>query len=281
MERIARLFLINVVLAGVAFAALMGAGALSGPTAHAAGPCDVAAYDLDDEELAFLDLLNDYRAAHGLGSLRISATLTRASAWMATDMATKGYFAHTDSAGRQPSRRAADCGYIDPMGENLAAGTNWDTAKEAFEAWKNSPSHNENMLSNLYVQVGIARHFEPGSPYGWYWATDFGVVDDGTTLGGKEPASLAASSRRSGDAGPFWVNDLKYGSAAGGFYWDPRSNQVWTAERGWHVFGPQPLRGATPLWVNDLTYGSAAGGFYLDPLSGQVWTAERGWHRYA
>lgn len=81
--------------------------------------------------------------------------------------------------------------------------------------------------------------------------------------------------------GPLWVNDLAYGSAGGGFYWDPVSGQVWTGERGWHLFSPAPPRQAAPLWVNHLMYGSRGGGFYWDPLSGQVWTAERGWHLYS
>jgi hypothetical protein len=81
--------------------------------------------------------------------------------------------------------------------------------------------------------------------------------------------------------GPYWVNDLEYGSSGGGFYWDSVSNQVWTGERGWHAFGPQPARTVSPLWVNHLSYGSAGGGFYLDPLAGQVWTAERGWHLFS
>jgi hypothetical protein len=80
--------------------------------------------------------------------------------------------------------------------------------------------------------------------------------------------------------GPHWVNDLQYGSAGGGFYWDNVSNRVWTAERGWHSFSPQKAGGST-LWVNHLTYGSISGGFYLDARAGQVWTAERGWHLYS
>jgi hypothetical protein len=80
---------------------------------------------------------------------------------------------------------------------------------------------------------------------------------------------------------PLWVNDLEYGSIGGGFYWDPQSTQVWTGERGWHPFSPQPPRNVTPLWVNDLEYGSVGGGFYLDPLSTQVWTSERGWHYFS
>lgn len=78
-----------------------------------------------------------------------------------------------------------------------------------------------------------------------------------------------------------WVNDTAYGSKGGGFYWDTASQMVWTAERGWHTFSPNPPRAAAPLWVNHLSYGSAGGGFYWDPVSGQVWTAERGWHTFS
>jgi hypothetical protein len=80
---------------------------------------------------------------------------------------------------------------------------------------------------------------------------------------------------------PHWVNDLTYGSKGGGFYWDPSSHQVWTSERGWHTFSPNPPRTITPLWVNDLNYGSLGGGFYLDPATNEVWTSERGWHTFS
>jgi hypothetical protein len=81
---------------------------------------------------------------------------------------------------------------------------------------------------------------------------------------------------------PLWVNDLDYGSIGGGFYWDPISGMVWTAQRSWHAFGPVPPRFAPqPLWTNAVTYGSAGEGFYWDPVSGQVWTAERSWHLYS
>jgi hypothetical protein len=81
---------------------------------------------------------------------------------------------------------------------------------------------------------------------------------------------------------PLWVNDLDYGSIGGGFYWDPVSGLVWTAQRGWHLFAPVPPRfQPQPMWTNAITYGSAGEGFYWDPVSGQVWTAERGWHLYS
>jgi hypothetical protein len=81
---------------------------------------------------------------------------------------------------------------------------------------------------------------------------------------------------------PLWVNDLAYGSIGGGFWWDPVSGQVWTGQRGWHPFDPQPPRpNPQPLWVNAVAYGSRGEGFWWDPVSGQVWTGERGWHVYS
>ena len=42
---------------------------------------------------------------------------------------------------------------------------------------------------------------------------------------------------------PVRVNDYTCGSAGKGFYHDFTSGQEWTAERGWHLFSPQPPRG--------------------------------------
>ena len=144
--------------------------------------CDVADQSLDGEELAFLGLINNYRAQNGLGSLTMSTNLNRAATWMATDVGTKDYFAHTDSFGRSPSQRAIDCDSPAGAGENLAAGTVRDTAQEAFEAWVASPGHNANMLYAGYQQIGIARFEAPSSTYKWYWATEFSMVHDGTDL---------------------------------------------------------------------------------------------------
>lgn len=94
-------------------------------------------------------------------------------------------------------------------------------------------------------------------------------------------SGLAMSSLKEAQAAETpWINELAYGSAGGGFYWDTASGQVWTAERSWHTFSPQPARAVAPLWVNHLSYGSAGGGFYWDPVSNQVWTAERSWHTF-
>ncbi len=172
-----------VALAGAVLAAL-ALTMSADQQASALTNCTVTHDALDSEEQAFLVLINQYRAQNGLSPLTISTNLNRAAAWMVEDLATNRYFSHTDSLGRSPYQRAIDCGYPSGAGENLAAGSTWSTAQAAFTAWQNSPGHNQNMLTPYYQQIGIARYYLAGSPYGWYWATNFGAVNDGTGGGG-------------------------------------------------------------------------------------------------
>ena len=97
-----RAFSGHVVFLGLAMAglALLTASAvISGGAgrAHALSNCDVGDYSLDGEELAFLSLINGYRAENGLGALTISTNLNRAAHWMSNDLGTNNYFSHTDS----------------------------------------------------------------------------------------------------------------------------------------------------------------------------------------
>jgi uncharacterized protein YkwD len=140
---------------------------------------DAASIALDPEERAFLTLINSYRSANGAPPLAISYTLTKSSAWKSHDMGANGYFGH-DDLNRTWSQRVHDCGYTASgyIGENIAAG--YVTAQAVFDAWKNSPDHNANMLNGSYRAIGIGREYVPAAPYGWYWTTDFGGVADGT-----------------------------------------------------------------------------------------------------
>lgn len=171
------------------------AGILRGnPAAEALTNCTVSDLSTDGEEAAFLTLVNTYRAQNGRGALALSTNLSRAATWHGGDMGANGYFSHTDSLGRNPSARARDCDYPGGAGENIAAGTVWDTAQEAFTAWRNSSGHNANMLNANYTMIGIARVYVSGSRYGWYWVTNFGTVNDGTS-GGSGGQATATPTR--------------------------------------------------------------------------------------
>ncbi|MPZ48934.1 MAG: hypothetical protein GEU75_06435 [Dehalococcoidia bacterium] len=169
------------------FLALVAATSLGGGAApaYALSNCTVADNTFDSEEQYFLQLINDYRASQGAGALTASANLNRAASWLAVDMATKNYFSHADSAGRDSRTRMEDCDATVPgSGENIAAGTVRDTAQEAFDAWKASSGHNDNMLNGNYQQIGIARAYNSSSKYKWYWVTGFSTANDGTNAGG-------------------------------------------------------------------------------------------------
>jgi uncharacterized protein YkwD len=154
------------IAAAIAVSAIMLAIAAPSGSSSAATP-------LSTEEQAFLTLINNYRQQNGLGALTVDTKLQDASEWMSNDMGVNAYFSHTDSLGRDPWTRMAFFGYNYNTwkGENLAAG--YQTAQSVFAGWQSSPGHNANMLGSSFVAIGIARRYTAGSPYGWYWTTDF------------------------------------------------------------------------------------------------------------
>ena len=168
--------------------------------AAAAQADDVPSYD--PEELRVLRLINDYRQENGLDPLLLSDTLSVSSERHSEDMGEHGFFAHNTVAssyyevGDAPWDRMAREGYDYNTftGENIAAG--FETADEAFEAWRNSPSHNHAMLDPNYRVIGVGRTDAPGSKFGWYWTTDFGgKVDPTAHAPGEEPSREGSSQK--------------------------------------------------------------------------------------
>ena len=171
------------VAAAVALFWLCATGASAAPTAPssfgqpalAVSSADACA---DSEEVAFLALINEYRAASGLRPLSISASLSSAAAYHSVDMAANGYLAHTLLDGTTVEQNMANFGYEGGThGENIAAGT--ESAAEAMQTWQGSAEHNANMLNASFGAIGIGRAYDPNSQYGWYWTTIFGDVSDG------------------------------------------------------------------------------------------------------
>lgn len=139
------------------------------------------------EETEFVRLLNDYRAGNGLEPLLVSDRLSVAAERHCSDMAKYHFFDHYTTGGSDwfpigssPWDRMAACGYdySTYKGENLAAGQ--DTAAAVLEDWKNSPSHNANLLSPDFKVIGIAYLRASGADYDCYWTTDFGRYVDET-----------------------------------------------------------------------------------------------------
>jgi uncharacterized protein YkwD len=150
------------------------------------GDQSASATSYDDEELEFLQLINDYRQNNGLGKLLLSDALSVPSERHSQDMARYQFFAHNTAAssyypvGATPGHRirTEGYGYRTFWGENIAVGC--ESAERCFELWRSSPSHNAAMLDGNYRVIGIARVQDAGHMHRWYWTTDFGGTVDPT-----------------------------------------------------------------------------------------------------
>lgn len=144
-----------------------------------------------DVDTAFLALINQYRSQSGqcwdimsnvwvswpagaTRDLTLSSELTDASIYHSQFMADHDCFAHQCPGEPDLRTRIEQAGYTGwtSYGENIAAGR--ETPEEAFDAWRNSPGHNQNMLTCQFEEIGVGRVYAAGTQYGWYWTTDFG-----------------------------------------------------------------------------------------------------------
>lgn len=98
---------------------------------------------------------NNERAKNGLSKLKLNTELTTAAEKKARDMFKDNYWAHVSPTGVEPwsfiLTEKYDYSYA---GENLAK--NFNTSKEVVQAWMDSTSHRENMLSTNYDEIGFA-----------------------------------------------------------------------------------------------------------------------------
>jgi uncharacterized protein YkwD/uncharacterized protein YraI len=211
------------VAASVAACSLFATGAAAAPANPAiftAPALEVSSADAcaDSEEVGFLALINQYRAASGLQALSLSSSLSSAAAYHSVDMAANGYLAHTLLDGSTVEQNMANFGYEGSThGENIAAGT--QTAAEAMQTWQGSPEHNANMLNASFGAIGIGRAYDPNSQYGWYWTTIFGDVSDGPgwLCGQAPPPSKSLSLFQSVD-GATSASDVNLRTGPGAAY---------------------------------------------------------------
>lgn len=109
-----------------------------------------------DQAGQVLALVNQARAAAGLGPLNLDGALNAAAQRHSADMAAHGFLGHTGSDGSDPGRRASEAGYGWSMiGENAAQ--RWDvSAQGVFEQWMGSSGHRDNILRAEYTDMGLA-----------------------------------------------------------------------------------------------------------------------------
>lgn len=124
---------------------------------------------------AAASLLSDYRQARGLPAVTIDPTLMAVAERQAKSMAAADQLSH-DIGGRSLLVRLKAAGFSGlKAAENVGAG--YHTLAEAFSGWRDSPSHNKNMLMPGVTRLGIAAVRAPRSKYSVYWAMVLGVPD--------------------------------------------------------------------------------------------------------
>jgi len=102
-----------------------------------------------------VDLTNKDRLAFGLQPLKVNPVLVQAASHKAKDMIDNDYFAHISPTGITPWYWFKKIGYSYQIaGENLAIG--FVDSAEVETAWKNSPSHRQNLLNPNFKEIGIA-----------------------------------------------------------------------------------------------------------------------------
>jgi uncharacterized protein YkwD len=102
-------------------------------------------------------LVNQDRAANGVGALAFSGTLARVAQYRAQDMLNRNYFSHYDPSTGQLAFLQLfhmwGIGYS-TAGENIAWSTNPSMAQFNI-MFMNSPEHRANILKGAYHRVGI------------------------------------------------------------------------------------------------------------------------------
>ncbi|MCO6436623.1 MAG: CAP domain-containing protein [Phycisphaerae bacterium] len=125
-----------------------------------------------------LSLVNERRAAGAdCGSagtfepaapLTMNAALRCAARLHSLDMATRGFFDHTNPDGDGPAERIAPTGYQPrTWGENIAYG--YATPEQVVAGWMGSDGHCANIMRSSFTEIGVG--YEPGQ----HWTQVFGA----------------------------------------------------------------------------------------------------------
>jgi uncharacterized protein YkwD len=145
------------------------------PPSAVAAPADCANVDLVPTSAnlglvraATICLVNQQRAAAGLGALRENAALDAAAQAHSDDMVASDYFDHVAPTGSDMLSRIVTAGFatldnVLDAGENIAAaGGSLATPSATVANWMASPDHRANILDPTFEQTGMG--IAPGVP---------------------------------------------------------------------------------------------------------------------
>jgi len=113
-----------------------------------------------------LALVNERRAAAGLGAIVIEPRLQLAAETYAHVLTQYDWFSHTGPDGSTLVDRITATGFPfdTQLGEVLAWGVNW-SPEGVVQAWIDSPPHRQQLMEPIYRRAGVAcafRHEDGG-----------------------------------------------------------------------------------------------------------------------
>lgn len=120
-------------------------------------------------EQQVVTLVNQQRAAHGLGALTLSTTLSNGARLKSQDLQKNHYFDHNSPTYGSPFDMMRSLGITyGSAGENIAMG--YSSAEAVVTAWMNSPSHRANILDARFKQIGVG--YVSNGGYWTQWFTN-------------------------------------------------------------------------------------------------------------
>lgn len=106
-------------------------------------------------ESKIIELVNEERVKNNMPKFSTSSKLNSSADAKAIDIFEKKYWAHNSPSGLTPWKIISNAGYnYKYAGENLAEG--YLKPDEVVQAWMDSPTHSENILSKNYKDIGVS-----------------------------------------------------------------------------------------------------------------------------
>jgi uncharacterized protein YkwD len=153
---------------GTAVATPTGPTPAEGSTTFSTADCE---FTTDRTKLTeVITAVNSYRSRNGLPPYTVNVKLAEAAQRHAIDIACHKLYVHTGSDNSTPKTRVADTGYIArSVSENVNGNYPPLNGQGAVNWWindKTDPTHNKNLLSTTYTEIGVGYAFFDN--YGFY-----------------------------------------------------------------------------------------------------------------
>jgi uncharacterized protein YkwD len=143
----------------------------TGGSASSSSVTAACAFTTDRAKLTeVISAVNAYRAQNDLPAYSVNARLAEAAQRHAVDIACHKLYVHTGTDKSTPRTRVADTGYLArSVSENVNGNYPPLNGQGAVNWWindKTDPTHNKNLLSNTFTEIGVGYAFFDN--YGFY-----------------------------------------------------------------------------------------------------------------